>query len=202
MPTFPAARDANAAFKPDYIPVVVVTGGTAGIGQTMVEALARHLRGRLHVVLIGRNRAAGEKVLAGLPTSPESKYEVVTCDLTRMKSVHELAADLLKRLPKINFLVHSAGFVRFLGGRHDTEERIDDMMAIRYYNRFALTKDLLPLLQKADIQGEAASVLCILGAGLAPEVDVEDLGLTKTYSTLKAAWQTIAYNDLMVAVCI
>lgn len=200
MPSFAAAREANAAYNPEYVPVMVVTGGTAGIGQAMVEALAHHLKGRLHVVIIGRNRAAGEKVIAGLPTAPESKYEVMVCDVTIMKNIHALTAELLTRLPKINFLVHSAGFVRFRGGRQETEDGIDDMMAIRYYNRFALTKDLLPLLRNAAAKGEGTNVLCVLSAGLSPEVDLEDLGLKKTYSFMKAGTQTGAYNDLMIAV--
>ncbi|KJA14749.1 hypothetical protein HYPSUDRAFT_48879 [Hypholoma sublateritium FD-334 SS-4] len=200
MPSFAAAREANATFNPEYVPVIVVTGGTAGIGQAMVEALAHHLKGRLHVVIVGRNRAAGEKVIAGLPSAPESKYEVMVCDVTIMKSIHALTAELLARLPKINFLVHSAGFVRFRGGRQETEDGIDDMMAIRYYNRFALTKDLLPLLQIAAAKGEATNVLSVLSAGqLPPKVDLEDLGLKKTYTFMKAATQTGAYNDLMIA---
>ncbi|KAF9471970.1 NAD(P)-binding protein, partial [Pholiota conissans] len=142
MPTFLESRDANAAFNPSYVPVMVVTGATAGIGQAMLEALAKHLKGRIHIVLVGRNRAAAEAIIAGLPPSPESKYEFIECDVLLMKNVHALAADLLKRLPKINFLVHCAGSLRFFGSRKETEEGIDDMFAIRYYNRFALTKDL------------------------------------------------------------
>ena len=201
MPSFATVREANAAFKPSYVPVIVVTGGTAGIGQAMIEALAHHLKGRLHVVLVGRNRAAGEKIIAGLPTAPESKYEVMVCNVTIMKSIHALTAELLARLPKINFLVHSAGFVRFRGGRQETEDGIDDMMAICCYNRFALTKDLLPLLRNAAAAGEATNVLCILSTGKwSSEVRLKDLGLKKTWSFIKAGLQTIAYNDLMIFV--
>ena len=203
MPSFVAAREANAAFKPSYVPVMVVTGGTAGIGQAMIEALAHHLKGRLHVVLIGRNRAAGEKIIAGLPTAPESKYEVMVCDVTIMKNIHTLTAELLARLPKINFLVHSAEFVLYRGGHQETISKggIDDMMAICCYNRFALTKDLLPLLRNAAAAGEATNVLCILSTGKwSSEVRLKDLGLKKTWSFIKAGLQTIAYNDLMIFV--
>jgi NAD(P)-dependent dehydrogenase (short-subunit alcohol dehydrogenase family) len=200
MPTFDESRDANVAFNPSYVPVMVVTGATGGIGQAMLETLARHLNGRIHIVLVGRNRAAAETIIAGLPTAPESKYEFIQCDVLLMKNVHALAADLLKRLPKINFLVHCAGNIRFWGGRKETEEGIDDMFAVRYYNRFALTLDLLPLLRNAAAGQEAASVLCVLGAGLAPEIDLEDLGMKKNYWVMKAATQTVSYNDLMVAV--
>ncbi|KAF8964498.1 hypothetical protein BDZ97DRAFT_1660167 [Flammula alnicola] len=198
MPTFPDAQNANAAFSPSYVPVMVVTGATAGIGKAMIEAFARHLHGRVHIVLIGRDRAAAEAIIAGLPTSPESKYEFISCNVLLMKNIHALTKDLSERLPKINFLVHCAGFVR-LGGRKETEEVLDDLLVIRYYNRFALTNDLLPLLRNATAKGEAASVLCVLGAGLSPEVDLDDLGLKKNYALMKALTQSSSYNDLMVA---
>ena len=60
--------------------------------------------------------------------------------------------------------------------------------------------DVLPLLRKAKEAGEPASVLSVLGAGMAPEIDIDGLGLKKTYSGLKAMLQTLSYNDLMVAV--
>ena len=117
-----------------------------------------------------------------------------------MKNVHALAKDLLERLPKLNFLVHSAG-VFGIYGFEETEEGIDKKLASRYYSRWALTHDLLPLLLKAkDIVGEPASVLSILGAGWAPQVDLDNLGLKKSYPGIQAVIQSISYNDLMVAV--
>ena len=69
----------------------------------------------------------------------------------------------------------------------------------RYYSRWALTYDLLPLFLKTKDEGEPASVLSILGEGLGPRVDF-NLGLKKSYSGIKAMMQSVSYNDLMVAV--
>ncbi|KAJ7762932.1 hypothetical protein B0H16DRAFT_1268746, partial [Mycena metata] len=55
MPTLATAEASNAGFAPSYIPVAVFAGGTSGVGQGMVEALARQTKGRAHIVLIGRN---------------------------------------------------------------------------------------------------------------------------------------------------
>ncbi|KDR73330.1 hypothetical protein GALMADRAFT_730089 [Galerina marginata CBS 339.88] len=199
MPTLIDARNSNSSFNPSYVPVMVITGATAGIGQSMAEALARHLRGRVHIIIIGRNRAAAESIIAALPkASSESTYEFVQCDLTLMKNVHAMAKDFNSRLTKVNLLVHCASVVGF-GGRKETEEGIDEKLASRYYARWALTNELLPLLHAAHDQGELASVMTVLGAGLGPEIDIDDLGLKKTYKGLKAMSQSVSYNDLMVS---
>lgn len=166
----------------------------------MSEIFARYLHGRIHIILVGRNRAAAQSIIASLPvTSEESTYEFIACDVSLMKNVHALAKDLLSRLPKINYLVHSAG-VFGLRGRKETEEGIDRKLASRYYARWALTNDLLPLLRKAGEDGEPASVMSILGAGMGGEVDLDDLGLKKSYTGWKAMMQSLSYNDLMVSV--
>jgi len=63
-----------------------------------------------------------------------------------------------------------------------------------------LTYDLLPLLRKARDLGEQASVLSVLSAGMGSQVDLDDLGLKKSYSATTAMAQSSAYNGLMVAV--
>ncbi|KAJ3504646.1 hypothetical protein NLJ89_g7828 [Agrocybe chaxingu] len=221
MPSLSVAKAANAAFTPSYVPIMVITGATSGIGQAIAQLFANNQHGRARLVLVGRNRAAAESIIASLPkppspaaqdapeqdqqpstetTKPQPSYEFISCDMSLMKNVHDLARDLSTRLPHINFLVHSAGVFGF-GGRQETAEGIDYKLASRYYARWALTNDLLPLLRKAKDLGQPASVLSILGAGEGPEkVDLEDLGLKKNYSGAKAMMQSVSYNDLMVAV--
>ena len=205
MPTLAAAKTSNAGYCPSYLPVAVIFGGTSGIGQAITETLAEYLRGRVHIVIVARNKAAADAIIASLPSpiasdAAGSKYEFMACDVTLMKNVHAACRDLSERLPKINFLVLSAG-VFSLTGREETEEGIDKKMASRYYSRWAIIHDLLPSLRKAKEAGEDASVLSILGAGMGWEVDVEDLGLKKRYTALKAMMQTVSYNDYMIAVC-
>lgn len=208
MPSLSVVRNSNASYTPSYVPIIVITGGTSGIGQGLAQVFANYVHGKAHIILVGRNRVAAESIIASLPkstttttttTGSESTYEFISCDVTLMKNVHALAKDLSARLPKINFLVHSAGVFGF-GGRRETEEGIDEKLASRYYSRWVLTNDLLPLLRKAREAGEPASVLSVLGAGMAPEIDIDDLGLKKTYSGLKSMLQSLSYNDLMVAV--
>lgn len=203
MPSLPAARAANASYAPSYLPVAVFVGGTSGIGQAMAEAFAKYTVGRAHIIIVGRNRLAAEKIIESFPKPTESdvgwKHEFISCDVNLMKNVREMSDTLLQSVPRINYLILSAGVFGFLG-RHETEEGIDVKLASRYYSRFVFIKHLLPALRVAKTAGEDAKVMSILGAGQAAGIDLNDLGLKKKYSGLKAMLHTLAYNDLMLAV--
>lgn len=206
MPKLTEVRAFNASFQPSYIPTAVFVGGTSGIGEAMVKAISSHLGGLVHLVIVGRNRAAAEKTFASLPrpNDADSKpvlRDFVYCDAFLMRNIITTCQELAAKLPKINFLVLSAGYLR-LANVDVTDEGLDKMLVIRYYNRFKFTKELLPLLTKAKDAGEDAGVMSILGAGQARiGVDMDDLDSKKKgFSFYKAIMLSIVYNDVMVEV--
>ena len=85
-------------------------------------------------------------------------------------------------------------------GRDETPEGIDRKLAAAYYARWKFTRDLLPSIQKARDAGQEAKVVSILGAGKGTAIDVDDLGLKKSFSALAAAAATPTYTDLMMEV--
>lgn len=170
----------------------------------MAQALAKQLKGRVHIILIGRNKAAADAILASMhPASqetPEAGYEFIACDLTLMAKIRDMTDQLRARVPKVNFLVHCAA-IADLSGRVDTEEGLDLKLASRYYSRFALTYGLLAPLQRAADAGEKVSVQTVMGAGFGKgQILMDDLGLKKSYTAIKALREATGYNDLMVAV--
>ena len=202
MPSLAAIRAANAAFSPSYIPVALFVGGTAGIGQGIVEAFARHLKGKAHIIIVGRNRAAAQSIISRLPKPTSGSnvtHEFVQCDATLMKNVDVVTKELLTRVPKINFLVMTAGYIT-TKGRDETEEGIDKKLAVHYYSRWKFINDLLPALKKAKEMGEDAKVLSVMAAGKGTKIDLDDLGLKKSYTLARAGTQAPTYNDLMVEV--
>ena len=59
----------------------------------------------------------------------------------------------------------------------------------------------MPLLEKTKAAGEDAKVLTVLSAGVEPApVDLDDLGLKKTFTLVKCAQTTSVYNDCLVQV--
>ncbi|GLB43104.1 putative KR domain containing protein [Lyophyllum shimeji] len=201
MPTLAAVRNANAAFNPSYKPIAIFVGGTSGIGQGIAEAFARHTRGAAHIVIVGRNRAAADAIIAQFPKPDNNKtqytHEFVQCDVTLMNNVEAVTKDLLARMPKINFLVMSPGYMT-MRGRDETEEGLDKKFAVHYYARWKFVNDLLPALRRAKEAGEDSKVLSVLAAGKGAEIDLDDLGLKKTFSAPKIAFQAPTYNDLMM----
>lgn len=201
MPSLSLIRASNAAFHSSYPPVAVFVGGTSGIGQGMVERFAHFTKGNSSIVIVGRNRAAAETILASLPPPSSSlgtsAREFIQCDATLMSNVHTVSQEILSRHAKINYLVLSPGILA-LSGRDETSEGIDKKLALHYYARWSFIHDLIPSLERAKEAGEEAKAMSVLAAGKGGEIDVEDLGLKKGFSLSKAALTAPTYNDLMM----
>ena len=141
MPTLPIVRTANASISYPYRPVALFVGGTAGIGEGMARAFAQHAHGNADVFIAGRNRAAGEAILASMPTvapmdgAPAPRREFVECDATLMRNVRRAAAEVKTKTDRVNFMVITSGMLGFQG-RDETEEGIDRKLALHYYARW------------------------------------------------------------------
>lgn len=211
MPPLQQARASNDAYRPPYVPVVVVFGGTSGIGLAMTRRLAEQTKGRIHLIVVGRNKVAADKLFATLPKPPSNDrderqssahctYEFISCDLVLMSNVHQACADISSRCPKINYIVLASG-AAWLGARDETVEGIDKLLALRFYWKFAVINDLLPTLRAARERGEAAGVLAISGDGRGPKVDLQDLGVKRNYWWGAGAMlQGVPYGELTLAV--
>ncbi|KAF8749131.1 nad-p-binding protein [Rhizoctonia solani] len=137
-------------------------------GQAIAETLVQVTGGKSHIILCGRNKTAADK----------------QCDATLMSNVRNTTSSLVERLPKLNYLVLSPGFVS-LKGRDETSEGIDRKLALNYYARWKFIYDLMPLLEKAKERGEDARVLTVLSSGTG-------------YGLKAAADSATAMNDFMV----
>ncbi|KAE9405027.1 hypothetical protein BT96DRAFT_988860 [Gymnopus androsaceus JB14] len=165
MPSLVEARSSNASFRPDYIPVAVFIGGTGGIAAEVAVLLARYTNGRIHVIIAGRNRLDGVKRLTTTSGSDSQQLlrEFVFCDASSLRSVRTASENIHKLLrtqgQRINFLVFSAGYANYFKS-FDTMDGLDLQLMMRYYHRFKMAFELMPLLRNArDNEQDANSCL-------------------------------------------
>ena len=205
MPSLAAVRQSNATFSPATPPVAIFIGGTSGIGQGTAQAFARHTKGNAHIILVGRNRAAAEAIIETFPKHENPNYEFVQCDASLIKNIPETTSTLLARLPKVNYLVLTCGVLASVGDilrgvRHFTDEGLDMVLELAFYARVKFMLDLLPLLQKAKDAGEDARVLNVAAAGHGGPIDLDDMGLRKTYGPKTVRPTLATYTDMVMEV--
>ncbi|KAJ7235608.1 hypothetical protein B0H12DRAFT_1191261 [Mycena haematopus] len=218
MPSLAVVEASIAAFCPSYVPVVVVVGGTSGVGQAIAEALARQTKGRAHIIIVGRNATAAAKILASFPKPTNADgwaHEFVQCDASSMASVRVVCRSLNARLKRINFLIITAGgpAANSLVESSVTLEGINAHLAMRYFMRYLFTKELLPLVVCAKEMGQHAHVMTVLGASFGIHMRTTDLGLHEARSrsikllqgvvpsvaAVKGIIAGVGYNDGLVA---
>lgn len=89
--------------------VVVVTGGTAGIGRAVCLCLAAH---GAHVVIVARNRERLERTAAEVRRQASRRPLCVCGDVRREDDMNDMARATVKRFGRIDALVASAGILR------------------------------------------------------------------------------------------
>ncbi|KAJ7778888.1 NAD-P-binding protein [Mycena olivaceomarginata] len=204
MPTPAVVKASNASFSPSYLPVAIFASGTSGVGQGMVEAFARYVQGRAHIIIIGRNEHAAADILARLPKPPGGeadgwKHEFVACDTTLMANVRAACADIRAKCARINFLVLTAGYSSMVNIAV-TSEGLDLHLAMRYYQRFVWIQELLPLIQAAQGRSEDAKLL-----NPKRPIDLENLGNTvkprngRFSVAMRSMIMSSGYTDAMLA---
>jgi NAD(P)-dependent dehydrogenase (short-subunit alcohol dehydrogenase family) len=158
MPSAAEARSFNASYQASTAsssasrPVAVVVGGTSGVGAATATSLTSVFNGNIDVYVIGRNQARGQAVLDGLAlpsasassasSQDESKLgkpvrDFIPCDVWLMRDVARATNELktTKGVEKINYLVLTPGMMT-MQGRTESDEGIDQKMAVHYYGRW------------------------------------------------------------------
>jgi len=178
--------------------VVLITGGSAGIGKETARDLAR--RGA-KVIMGCRDPAKGRRVADEIIKSTgNSNVEVRTVDTSDLESVRKFAKSFLEREDKLHILVNNAGIV----GRSDsrrvlTVEGHELTMATNHLGHFLLT-NMLGSLLKASAPSRVINVSS--GAHeYVKEFDPKDLAYAEgRYRSMVAYGRSKLCNILMAKV--
>jgi short-subunit dehydrogenase len=117
--------------------VVVITGASSGFGKEVAKLLLQ--KNTYHLILTGRNNLGFEE----FTNSPD--VTLVVGDLTK-KSTIDLIEDAVKEQKRIDILVNNAGITFINPLAENTEQKIDDLLAINLKAPMILTQRLFPLM--------------------------------------------------------
>jgi len=118
--------------------VALVTGGASGLGFATSVDLAR--RGA-RVLLADRSHPQGARRRAVSLGVPPDRIEPVSVDLSDLRAIDGLVADLARRRVRIDRLVLNAAIVPT--SARTTPQGLDEMFVVNYLSSFALVTRLL-----------------------------------------------------------
>jgi NAD(P)-dependent dehydrogenase (short-subunit alcohol dehydrogenase family) len=163
--------------------VCVVTGGNAGIGYEIVQALAQQ---QARVVLVGRNAARGQAAQQAIQAATGGTVDLVVGDVGSVASTRQLADSLLADYPAIHVLINNAGV--WMTKKVLNEDGLEQSFMVNHLAPFMLNHLLLPALRAA---GGARIVDVNAGLYANGKVDLaktpygKDFGRIRTYANSK-----------------
>jgi len=118
--------------------VVVITGGTSGIGSVAAEALAGM---GARIVLIARDRNRSEAELARLrEKGPGLAHRAYFADLSRIAEMKRVSGEIAAAEPRIDVLINNAGAL--FSQRTLTADGLEFTFATNHMSYFVVTEGL------------------------------------------------------------
>jgi NAD(P)-dependent dehydrogenase (short-subunit alcohol dehydrogenase family) len=162
--------------------VVLVTGGTSGIGRATAEGLS--LLGA-RVAVTGRDERRAQEAARQISRAGGTPAQAFVADLSSQEQVRRLAEQVQRALPRIDVLVNNVG--GYWSHRHVTADGYEHTFALNHLAPFLLTSLLLDRLQ----DGLGGRVVNVASAAQATgRIDFDDLQGARHYSGSRAYSQS------------
>ncbi|RGP78869.1 hypothetical protein FLONG3_3068 [Fusarium longipes] len=161
----------------------LVIGGTGGIGYAIACRIAANTPSST-VIISGRNEPKN---------IPHSNIQFRALDASSMRAIKSYTDELKASQDRFSTLVLTQGILT-TAGRTETSEGIDRKMALHYYGRQLLIRELMPALT------EDAKVLIVLDSlrGGPDTMKWDDLDLKSNFTLANAAAHCMSMNDAMI----
>ncbi|HEX5629355.1 MAG TPA: SDR family oxidoreductase [Usitatibacteraceae bacterium] len=126
--------------------VIVITGGTSGIGEATAYKMAE---AGAQVVVVARDPQKAAPVMARIK-SLGGKGRFVSCDLADIADCDRLVATVLKEFGRCDFLVNNAGrsIRRGIASSFDRFHDFERTMQLNYFGSLRLIMGFLPAMMK------------------------------------------------------
>jgi NAD(P)-dependent dehydrogenase (short-subunit alcohol dehydrogenase family) len=152
----------NDAFDPvkDIPPldgkVILVTGGSAGLGKQAIAYLAQHNPAQVWLAVPDMEEA--EAACTDIcEQAPQADLRILPLDLASLDAVKQAAATFLVRADRLDILMLNAGVMAVPPGL--TEDGFEKQFGINHMGHALLTKLLLPLLTKTASAGDVRVIV-------------------------------------------
>lgn len=120
--------------------VVLITGGTSGIGQAAARLF---LDAGAKVAVVGRSVDRGEAAVRNF-AAEDGRLMYLPGDVSSVTECERLAAECVKRFGRIDALVNSAGFYMEKPILEMTEAEFDTIMAVNVKGTYFMAKASVP----------------------------------------------------------
>lgn len=144
--------------------VVLITGGTGGIGRATAGTLAQL---GATVLIVGRHEETGRAALAAIRAKSSSDaVRFFPADISSQVEVRQLAQTVMEQYPRLDVLINNVG--NWQPQRKETVDGLEMTLALNVLAPFLLTNLLLPVL-KASAPARIINVNSMVhryGAGL------------------------------------
>jgi retinol dehydrogenase 14 len=158
--------------------VVLITGGTSGIGKAAATALASM---GANVVVTGRDEERGRSAVAEIRAeSGNDTVELMLADLGVQTEVRRLAREFEERHDRLDVLINNAGVVQ--SKRTETQDGIETTLAVNHLAPFLLTNLLLDLLKNSA----PSRIITVASEGQRwGKIDLDDLQSKRRYRSFR-----------------
>lgn len=161
--------------------VVVITGATSGIGQVAAEKLAAM---GARIVQVARDKERGQAAMVRLnQIAPGIGHTIYYADLSRLREMKRVAAEIAQAEPRIDVLMNNAGAM--FGTRQVTEDGLERTFALNHMSYFMMTQGLRDRLAAS---APSRVVNTASDAHTSGTVDFNDLQSEKAYRSTLTDW--------------
>ncbi|KAK3630354.1 hypothetical protein LTR56_006970 [Elasticomyces elasticus] len=124
--------------------VILVTGGTAGLGRETVLSFAAHTPA--HIFFTGRSQSSADSLVKEAKSKfPEAPVTFVQCDLASLESVQKAAKSILEQTDRLDVGMLNAGVMALPPGL--TKDGYEIQFGTNHIGHALLVKLLTPLLE-------------------------------------------------------
>jgi retinol dehydrogenase-14 len=166
--------------------IVLVTGGTSGIGRAASHAFARQ---GARLVFTYRDRQKGEEVLREIRQKTGNReVQMLELDLASLESVRQSADAFRQKYDRLDVLINNAG--GYFGHRKSTAEGFEYTFGVNHLGHFLFTN----LLKDRLVKGTARIINVSSQAQRVGHIRFDDLMLEKKYLGFRAYAQAKLAN--------